>query len=1366
MKTMNSNAVAAIAEQFGNESIIILDVEWTQGTHSLYADRAIPPNVEGRIKSISNLDEVSNITGNSVSLSVNVTLADTDGVVKGLMDRYDIHKRPVKIYQYFVGLDLSDKFEIFRGQINSPITWNEFTKDVEFTVLSEIESNEIGFAPEEGQFGQIPDTLVGSVWPLCFGDSIHVPATKINTTPTGQVGQAFGIADASLQLKKRFLNNRLNDMYKAFGFYNDAIDYIDYLNSPEQEQLDFLDICEEQDELSQEREDNLKVLEKLNKQIDTLLQLYQDGGAVQSEVLQDIKDLRVSQHDRAEDLQRITERLIVLDRIKKEHQINIQNIRYGYDIVNKIRNYQAVIVAKYFETQRQMGEIDAAIASQAAILANPVLLSGSHYFPQNVSRNFLIDRIMFRGTVSGHNLFLDAPVATNTNVAIDFVRTFLSGDLDTFYLLDGTIDVNGHFATLADGTIIKIASQNGAECKLQLVKKPNDERFKKDRYSFDDVPASRVLQDFQSYIKDSDLESQILQIMNEIPRTLSAKIWKRINKDGDTVKLKQINKCVSGTFYLIYKDEYTDTGIPFDADADTIKWHLSQLKEMQDADGFIIESVTGSLRDNGTVVIKFKDPKDMHPILVDDADLVGPLDHAGKPKGPLPRIIYEFDSGLQEYTADQRKKIIDEAIAKNGNKSALTQANKKLKDLKELRRQAIEQGIKADQIRKIDDAIAETTKKLKDLNDRAIGPNDAYKRISDKEYALLYDLQILDYLILRRAFTPISVNLEQGPDPNDYFTNKFAILHLFETSPVILDHWLQHPLYSDDYAVLSIPQNEAFVAQVGTEVQLFDFFQEKYCCNILPSTIKAVYAYRSINGLRALVPVPYRYYRKNENEQFGNLNITSISLAVPLSKIKDQNWEDQIYVTLTSSVGPNPADVLKWIAETYSTLEVDTDTYDETFTNCENYPADFFLLDKKDAFSAIEEIAFQSRCAVWIKEGKLFMRYLPTEPDVVDSITLSDILEQSLSMEYTPTEELVTKLTGTWVFNGIQDKPNKTIVRHNIARYGEKKDEFNFYSITHPQLAYKTATFWSIMKSNTWKKITFKTPLNKMHLEAFDPVTIDIAHFSSEPVTGIIENASYDSSDNTMTMTVWLPIRAGEMTKYDFAFAGDVEVDINYPPIEDITVGNAGSINQDVRQGNLTYSPLAPDTINYRPKDYGEIKTSDLAFTAPPRPAADYAEKDYNDVQANNPKLEEPDNDAAKEPRNDALDDINKGEAVAQDKSIQHALGGEPTFVGFGRIMKLDTMEVDQPDTVEGGIDKPKYVIQSQFYEVRLTDGRRVKVRQNQIHYEERLPLNACCLVVWDKTSSEYQMQMPIWLPETVTDLAEVEDIDLDGSTT
>ena len=181
MRNISSNGLAKLANRYGNEPICIVEIDWTPHATIAYADRDLPgTGIAGKIIELSQLDDVVDIVlTNGSSASIEITLDDTSGEIKALYNSYDFHKRSVRVYQWFQGLDLSDKFLIFSGKLNTPLTWNERDRTVKLAVLSHLEDQEVGFSPEAGQFAWLPSAMCGKAWPMIFGTVQDCPATQI-----------------------------------------------------------------------------------------------------------------------------------------------------------------------------------------------------------------------------------------------------------------------------------------------------------------------------------------------------------------------------------------------------------------------------------------------------------------------------------------------------------------------------------------------------------------------------------------------------------------------------------------------------------------------------------------------------------------------------------------------------------------------------------------------------------------------------------------------------------------------------------------------------------------------------------------------------------------------------------------------------------------------------------------------------------------------------------------------------------------------------------------------------------------------------------------------------------------------------------
>lgn len=364
-----------------------------------------------------------------------------------------------------------------------------------------------------------------------------------------------------------------------------------------------------------------------------------------------------------------------------------------------------------------------------------------------------------------------------------------------------------------------------------------------------------------------------------------------------------------------------------------------------------------------------------------------------------------------------------------------------------------------------------------------------------------------------------------------------------------------------------------YFLDAGSQVELITDQGQEYVVSITPGTVRAVAAYLNNGGVRQLVNVPSDYYSvRTQSFRDGTVTATILTMEKALSQVEGANWEDEIFVTFESDIGPNTAEVLEYLIETYSSYDADNTTFSAVAAAIANYPSHFQLLERKQILEVLEEIAWQARCSIWLSGDTFYLRYLPAEPTSVATITDSDVDVGTLEVGFTGTEELVTKLVAKWRATGAQEEDNTVILRHNVPKYGTKEREFSFYIYNHVDLVIKAATFWLIRYANTWKRATFRTPIHLLNVESLDAVTLDFNQpwIASEAVLAIAEQVDYDSASNELTWDCWTPVKAGRMVAYDFAYPADVDVEQVFPTYED-DAENYGTVleNPGGLDGNL-----------------------------------------------------------------------------------------------------------------------------------------------------------------------------------------------------
>lgn len=326
----------------------------------------------------------------------------------------------------------------------------------------------------------------------------------------------------------------------------------------------------------------------------------------------------------------------------------------------------------------------------------------------------------------------------------------------------------------------------------------------------------------------------------------------------------------------------------------------------------------------------------------------------------------------------------------------------------------------------------------------------------------------------------------------------------------------------------------------GTEIHVNNFPLTSVI-SVGAVNVGAVWGHR--RGIRTMLPA--NYYQITY-QQFGNTICTLITLTQPLTSRTffngtntiPEGWDnDQIEVDSVSIVGPNTVDIMIWIITLFTKFGIDWDSFNLVKAYLNNYPMHFAVLDKKNVINFLQELAFQARCSIWLNDGVFFLRYLPVPPTPVDTITDEDIVVNTLSITCTETENLVTSFVAKWKPNIFQQDEFKVIYQYNIPRYGLVEKSYDFYAYNIEDLVMKSAEFWMIRYSNSFKIVKFKTALHKIKLETFDAVTIDFDSglVANGPVVGTILKATYDTKEKLIDMDVWLPVRFGEMDVFPYA---------------------------------------------------------------------------------------------------------------------------------------------------------------------------------------------------------------------------------------
>lgn len=316
---------------------------------------------------------------------------------------------------------------------------------------------------------------------------------------------------------------------------------------------------------------------------------------------------------------------------------------------------------------------------------------------------------------------------------------------------------------------------------------------------------------------------------------------------------------------------------------------------------------------------------------------------------------------------------------------------------------------------------------------------------------------------------------------------------------------------------------------VGSNITWFPSLSPVYIANAVPSsTIYEVAAYRTIDGVKTLQPVPSSRYSKELSSSFDGIPCTKITLVAPLSTYEDEGWEDQIYVSLTSTIDKNIAAVLNWIIEGFTNLVVDNTSYAQTYSDCAAYPCGFALLDARDAIQLASDIAYQGRVGIYRSATKIYFKYLSKEYSITGDMALGlgDLVDTTLSLSESSLDQLSTIIRAKWRrdYTSVERTLEYT---QNDTTYGALTTDRDFYIYNIESLVKKSLYFYGYRASRIWKQASLSTPINKLNIEVLDQVGIDLDKISSNTLRGTVYGARYTLEDTVYSLTVELASVAG-----------------------------------------------------------------------------------------------------------------------------------------------------------------------------------------------------------------------------------------------
>jgi hypothetical protein len=303
-----------------------------------------------------------------------------------------------------------------------------------------------------------------------------------------------------------------------------------------------------------------------------------------------------------------------------------------------------------------------------------------------------------------------------------------------------------------------------------------------------------------------------------------------------------------------------------------------------------------------------------------------------------------------------------------------------------------------------------------------------------------------------------------------------------------------------------------------------------YIVNLFPSTdVSGVYAKRNCYGVDGYYQVPSNLYTEELNYSYGGKNVTAIRMSQPLDTIDDSGWSNDILVSLTSTLSLNTAEQIKWILDTYSSLSTDAASFTSVANKISNLPSHWALFDQPDALSLAEKMAWQARCALYEKNGIVYIKYLAEFTETDSIITRNEAKLKSLELSFTKTEDIVTKFKAQYVsdYSGDSEADKEYIYTRNTDKFGVEAEDYDFQIYTNPECVKAAAQFWGYRYSTSWRRILITTFLAALANEAYDWININLPIFSTYSLPSRVLVADHDVENHEITFELEVASSAG-----------------------------------------------------------------------------------------------------------------------------------------------------------------------------------------------------------------------------------------------
>jgi hypothetical protein len=187
-KYIPQNVLDRLFEQTATEPAIMIAINWGLGfQYYISREMGLSPFYRPIITDISSITYSKRDDSLGSCGSMSVTLSDTDGRLKSLMDGNSIEKKEAIVYLCYANDPVDDRMILLKGEIVGPVEWKEGSRELSFGIESIVEDYPLGYAPTKEDFPDLADEVEGVPWPMIFGKVAHSPCIQVRKRTVGQL---------------------------------------------------------------------------------------------------------------------------------------------------------------------------------------------------------------------------------------------------------------------------------------------------------------------------------------------------------------------------------------------------------------------------------------------------------------------------------------------------------------------------------------------------------------------------------------------------------------------------------------------------------------------------------------------------------------------------------------------------------------------------------------------------------------------------------------------------------------------------------------------------------------------------------------------------------------------------------------------------------------------------------------------------------------------------------------------------------------------------------------------------------------------------------------------------------------------------